>query len=245
MPRPPGWSRALRSRVRIDILAAAATFLLAAGACQPNAVPVVYRSGYSFSRPERRAIEGVANRAVRDVRALLPALPVTFGLTVEAGDRVIPETGESGSVSMPSGVYWTVNPKHEGGVSAVVNGQLRATLFHELYHLVREVAVPSRSLADLAIDEGLATVFERDFGAGVVPWGQYPPEVADWTNEFLVLPRDAQRDQWMFKHSDGRRWIGYKVGTYLTDRAIRQSGQSVTQLATVPTDRIIAWGRQP
>lgn len=124
---------------------------------------------------------------------------------------------------------------------AIVNRQLRATLFHELYHMVRESAVTSRSLRDLAIDEGLATVFERDYGAGAAPWGDYPPDVAQWATEFLALPQDADRQQWMIAHADGRRWIGYKVGTYLVERAMRVSGRPVTALATLPTAQIIEW----
>jgi len=129
-------------------------------------------------------------------------------------------------------------------VKAIVDSQLRPLLFHELYHAVRETAVPTRSLHDFAIDEGLATVFERDFGAGKVPWGEYPPEVPQWTREFLALPENADRQQWMTKHPDGRRWIGYKVGTYLAERAIRVSGLSVTGLASIPTEQIIAWALQ-
>jgi hypothetical protein len=223
---------------------AAASCLLAVAACGKNAVPVVYRPGHSFSAAERRAIESVTDRAVRDVRVLLPTLPTTFGLIVSAGEGVIPETGETGSVSMPSGVYWTVDPEHEGGVIAVVKAQLRATLFHELYHMVRDAVGPPRSLVDLAIDEGLATVFERDFGTGTVPWGEYPPNAAEWTTEFLVLPPEAPRQQWMVRHFDGRRWIGYKVGTYLVDRAIQASGRSVTDLVTVTTEEIIRWAGQ-
>lgn len=152
---------------------------------------------------------------------------------------MIPETGETGEVGQPNHVYWTVDPGHKGGVLAVVSAQLRATLFHELYHLVRETHLVPTSLRDHAINEGLATAFERDFGGAVTPWGAYPDNVTDWAREFLALPVDAPRDQWLFKHADGRRWIGYKVGTYFADRAVSTSGRSLAELATVPTETII------
>jgi hypothetical protein len=219
----------------------ATSSVLATAACGQTSVPVVYRSSsYTFSIQERHAIQSIASRSADEVRKLLPGLPAQFQLFVDTSDRVIPETGESGS-AMPSGVYWTVDPRHDGGVMAVVNAQVRPTLYHELYHMVREAAVPTRSLRDLAIDEGLATVFERDAGHGTVPWGTYPQEVSAWTTEFLALPPDADRQQWMIRHPDGRRWIGYKVGTYLADRAARKRREPVTALATVQTEQIIAW----
>jgi uncharacterized protein YjaZ len=204
---------------------------------------VEYRSGYTFSRTERNAIERIANHAARDVRELLPALPADLRLTVQAGNRVIPETGETAETGLPRGVYWTVDPHHDGGVSGVVQAQLRATLFHEFYHLVREAKFTPESLADRAINEGLATAFERDLGGAPTPWGAYQDEVKVWTKEFLALPGDAPARQWMHQHPDGRRWIGFKVGTYLADRAVQASGLSLAQLATVPTERIIAWAQ--
>ena len=200
---------------------------------------VEYRDGDAFTRADRAAIERVADGAERDVRKLLPALPERFDSPSRSVPRVIPETGETGEVGLPAAVYWTVNPQHPGGVLAVVNAQLRATLFHESYHLVREARLTSSSLSDRAVDEGLATAFSAGLRGSPTPWGAYPANVADWTREFLALPGDAPRDQWMGKHSDGRRWIGYRVGTYLADRAAAASGLTLAQLAAVPADRII------
>jgi hypothetical protein len=132
-----------------------------------------------------------------------------------------------------------VNPRREGGVLAVVTAQLRATLFHEWYHLVREGKFSPQTLAEQAVNEGLATAFERDFGGAPTPWGAYPPEVAAWTTELLAQGPAPSSRAWMYTHPDGRRWIGFKVGTYLADRAVRQSGLSLAQLAAEPTERII------
>jgi len=208
--------------------------------CGRAAVTMEYRSGYAFSRTERNAIESVAYRAAHDVRQLLPSLPAELRITVQVGSRVIPETGETAGTGLPGAVYWTVDPNHNGGVIAVVNAQLRATLFHEWYHLVREARVTQNSLADEAVNEGLATAFERDYGGAPTPWGTYPSDVEAWTREFLALPADAPSRQWMYQHPDGRRWIGFRVGTYLADRAVRASGLSLAQLATMPTDKVIA-----
>lgn len=234
-----------RMTARSFEIGAAAICLLMSAACDLRGVAVEYRRGYSFSRTERQTIEAVADRAVTDARKLLPQLPSEVRITVQASQRVIPETGETAEIGLPGAVYWTVNPAHNpGGVVAIVNAHLRATLFHELYHLVREAKVRPISLVDRAVNEGLATAFERDQGAGPVPWAAYPSDVADWTEEFLALPEDAPYDVWMFRHPDGRRWIGYKVGTYLADQAVHRSGLSLTQLVTVPTGQIIHWARR-
>jgi uncharacterized protein YjaZ len=211
--------------------------------CRASVVAVEYRAGHDFSRTERAAIQRVANQAARDVRPLLPGLPTDLRITVQAGDRVIPETGETGNIGLPGAVYWTVDPGHEGGVVAVVTTQLRATLFHEWYHLVREGKFSPQTLAERAVNEGLATAFERDFGGAPTPWGAYPPEVGDWTRELLTIDPTSSSREWMYAHPDGRRWIGYKVGTYIADRAVRESGLSLAELAVEPTERIIVLAR--
>lgn len=220
---------------------AALLLLLAALGCTAPGVELEFRAGHAFSRRERQAIRDVAERAVVDARTHLPALPRHLRLTVQAGSRVIPETGETGGIALPGAVYWTVDPSHGGGVVAIVHAQLRATLLHEWYHLVREAKHPARSLVDRAVSEGLATAFERDVGGRPTPWGAYPAEVDAWTDEFLALPGNASVRDWMHRHPDGRRWIGYKVGTRLADRARRRSGLSLAQLAMVPTSQIVAW----
>lgn len=59
---------------------------------------------------------------------------------------------------------------------AIAEKQLRATVFHEFHHLVRDAAVRSKSLIDRAVTEGMATAFERDFARADTPWGRYPDE---------------------------------------------------------------------
>lgn len=233
-----------RTTLRMAVwIALSLSCLVAAVGCSPPAVAVEYRAGYEFSRDERAAIEEVADRAAREVRQLLSGLPKELRITVEAGDQVIPETGETGTIGLPGAVYWTVDPHHDGGVLSVVRAQLRATLFHEWYHLVRAAKFAPQTIAERAVNEGLATAFERDFGGAPTPWGAYPAEVGAWTTELLTLAPGVSFREWMFEHPDGRRWIGFKVGTYLADRAVRESGLSLAQLAVEPTEKIVAWAK--
>ena len=75
--------------------------------------------GYIFSPLEQRTIERIAGRAVSDARRLLPDLPEQLILRVNTGQKVMPETGQTGSVSQPNVVYWVVDPSRHGGVIAI------------------------------------------------------------------------------------------------------------------------------
>jgi hypothetical protein len=210
--------------------------------CGARNVDVVFYvvDGYRFSWADRRAIERIAEATAVEVRKVLPALSPRLILRVRTGKKVIDETGETGEVNPPDVVYWTLDPGRPEGVGGIVATQLRPSLFHEFHHLVRAAAVGNdHTLLEEAVTEGLATVFERDLTGALAPWGSYPADVATWVAEFRALPSGAAHDRWMVRHPDGRRWIGYKVGTYLVDRAMKASGRSAADLVSVPTDDIL------
>jgi uncharacterized protein YjaZ len=121
----------------------------------------------------------------------------------------------------------------------IARAQLRSSLFHELHHLIRRTGV-ERSLLEVAISEGMATAFERDFAGARAPWGHYPPEVSSWVEELRHLPTTAERRHWLFRHPDGRRWVAYKAGTYLVDRAMCASGKSSADLASTSSAEVLS-----
>lgn len=185
----------------------------------------------------------IADAAVAEVRALLPDLAESLTIAVAAGDTVIPETGEVGAALRRSEVRWVVDPSRPGGVEAVARAHLRSTLFHELHHTVRGHVFGNRNpepFVASAISEGMASVFERDVaGDRHVPWADYPSEVNQWVRELLVLPLDAPYGEWMFEHPDGRRWIGYRAGAYVVDRAVTRSGRSAADLVRAPAAEVL------
>jgi hypothetical protein len=196
-----------------------------------------------FPEEARAAVREVCMATEPEVRALLPALTQQIELAVQTGTFVIPETGEVGMAAAPGRIRWTVDPSRPGGVAAVARSQLRFTLFHELHHLVRgwviSGGVPLTSFMDAVVSEGLATAFERDFAGRRPPWGEYPEDVHQWVVEFLELPVSAPYLHWMFQHPDGRRWIGYRAGTYIADQAMAASGLSASELVLTPTGEIL------
>jgi hypothetical protein len=193
---------------------------------------------YTFTRAERRAIDEGARAAIAEVRRLLPGVPAHIELTVRPGANVIPETGEGGDAMPPNGIMLTIDPSRPGGVMAIMNAWLRPFMFHELHHLARYTAESPRSMVEHAVSEGMATVFERDVAGSDPLWGRYPDNVGVWATEILALPPDLSRKDWQ-EHSNGRRWVSYKVGTYWVDRAMRASGGSAATLVTTPTTEIL------
>jgi erythromycin esterase len=213
--------------------------------CDVHAISIEYSEsdGYTFSEAERSAIQDIAESSESEVRSVLPQLTEGLTLQVRNGLEVIESTGESAAVVGPKRIVWIVDPGRAEGVTAIAKARLRFALFHEMHHLVRgrsaEVGHPT-TLMDRAITEGLATAFARDFTSRPVDWwGEYPRNIDEWADEFVALSESASVGQWMFRHPDGRQFIGYKVGAYLVDKAMKVSGLSSAALAGASTQYIL------
>lgn len=196
---------------------------------------------------QRAVIEKIAATVEADARKAMPELPRAIVLVIDIGRNVTEETGELGSAVSPGVIRWTMDSDRPEGVLAIINNHLRATLFHESHHMVRgwvqSGGEPPTSFMDAVIAEGLATAFARDAGGARVPWAEYSPdEAVRWVTELMMLPSEeawAQYSQWMNVHPDGRRWIAYRAGTYLIDKAIKASGRSAAELASLPTAELL------
>ena len=188
-------------------------------------------------------IADIAARAEAEVRSHLPTLSDGITLCVKTGEFVIPETGEVGASVSPGRVEWMVDPASPGGILGVARRHLRESLFHELHHQVRGWVMTGgprvKSFMVAVVAEGLATAFARDAAGEDAPWAKYPDDVAAWVHELTGLRRTANYSHWMYLHPDGRRWIGYRAGTYIADRAIQASGLSAAELVHAPTTDIL------
>lgn len=212
-----------------------------AGSCSRSDPTVVFYQGAGFapSAQDRAAIRTIAERTVAELRPLLPLPPGELIIRVMP-DRLENESGNSGNSAQPNVVYYRLDPTRPEGVRHIAEAHMRAVLFHEFHHLVRGKSEPYLTLMDKVIAEGLATAFERDFAHAQVPYGEYPPNVAAWLRELQAVRPSDNDSPWMSRHPDGRRWIGYKVGTYLADRAMAITGKSSAALARLPTEQVIA-----
>ena len=198
---------------------------------------------YQFSNDLQKRIEQVVQGAEKEVRKLLPQLAEYLNFTFLPSKNVIPETGEVGRAANKNWIQIALNPWHERPIEEIVDAEIRRTVFHEANHLVRMKAIEwgGTLIAD-AIFEGLGTVFERDFAGSKPKWGEYDTAVIrDWTEEVLSLDSEkANRQHWFFDHPDGRRWIAYKVGTYVVDQAIKNNpNENAATLVDRPADDIL------
>ena len=143
----------------------------------------------------------------------------------------------------PNSVSFRIDPDYPGGAARLLQERLRPALFHECHHLVRGWVVrggrPRRCFIEGVICEGLASAFERDAAGSTPPWCRYPDNVRDWVDELLRLPMASPYRQWMFMHPDGRRWVGYRAGVFIADRAIAASRRTAAELAEVDYEEIL------
>jgi len=219
------------------------------GSAAPEiSVRFVDSESHAFTDEERRVIRSIGESTIEEIASFLPDLPSAIELVVEAGEGVIPETGDGGLALAPGKIGWTVDPGRPGGVLTIARARLRITLFHEVHHLTRGWTVQGAGgsrMIDAAVSEGMATAFERDAAGARPPWGEYGGEDVDgWVEELLAVTGLGDYPTWMFLHPDGRRWIGYRAGTYLTDRAMAACGCSAADLVSTPTDEILALARR-
>lgn len=199
---------------------------------------------YQFPDEIKERITEVIGDAETEAKALLPKLSTNLSLTVKAGKEVIPEKGEVGRALGVDSIEVVIDPHHKRPILEIIDTEFRRMFFHEAHHTVRMATSKFKeSLVSDAIFEGLGTVFERDFAGGEQPWGQYDNSVIhDWALELLSLDDNSiNRRDWFFDHPDGRRWIAYRVGTYIVDQAIKNNpGMTATTLVDVSSKDILA-----
>jgi uncharacterized protein YjaZ len=176
--------------------------------------------------------EGKVLRAAGAAKKLLNNVPenTTFVVQIFALD-CMPETGDGGYTKNSRLVILSIDPGLPYGEEKLLT-QVRETVFHELSHAARfEKGIWHTAFLDRCVLEGLATVFERDYAGARPLYGEYDPtECEAWIAEIESDFTEEKSYQYMFRHDDGRRWIGYKVGTYIIDQAKEKSGKSVLQL---------------
>jgi hypothetical protein len=198
---------------------------------------------------DRELARQICTAADAELHALLPTLIDSVDLRIATGSDVIPTIGYGARAMTFNSIAFTFDPYHPTGIRSVFEKFLRPALFHECHHLVRGwVKRGGKRRAHFiegVICEGLASAFERDAAGHEPPWCSYPENVREWVSELLRLPASAPYAEWMFMHPDGRRWIGYRAGTFIADRAIAASGRSAAELAETDYAEVLKLARLP
>lgn len=173
----------------------------------------------------------------REVREIIPSLPVDIKIYFDQS-LIIPGYASGGLAYDPTTITVGFDEAFQGGD---VWADLRATIFHEAFHLAQPFTffdsrgneVPMHLPIDTAIYEGAATVFEREFADRTPGWAEYLDDATmnSWAKEVLKLDTNYDWQKWkFFDEETGRQWILYKVGVYVVDKALEKSGMSILDL---------------
>jgi uncharacterized protein YjaZ len=183
-----------------------------------------------------------ATKAYKEVSKLLPFGSKYITFMVQPREYgLIEATHDAGRTHNSSLIELAFSPKFALKNPGQILKQVRPTVFHEMNHAARfNIHIWHKSFLDNCVLEGLATVFERDRGGEDVLWGKYDEkDVKKWLAEVKKQANMSNYGEYMFKHPDGRRWIGYKTGTYIIDRAVEKSGKSVEELSKLECKDIL------
>ena len=211
-------------------------------------VDVVFQEdSLKFTEPQKVFIREVISNSEKEVRALLPKLPDSLKVIVEAVDWnldiVNGVTGRT-ETNNPPLVLVQVSHNYKGGVIDSVYQGIKSTIFHEFHHLSRGWAIQdnkfSYGIPNAMVNEGLAVAFTEVYTGNINEVNAYTDEAANWVKEILALPLDASYSDWvMGEHPDGRSYIGYRTGNFLVRKAMIKSGKTILELSELMPNEII------
>ena len=213
-----------------------------------SSLSIVFEDGEAteFSDDEKQLISGLIRDAEEEVRALLPTLPEVIEVTAIAIDRNVDIVGGvTGRADAPGKVLIEISRVFPGGISAAAQSALSSTIFHEFHHLDRGWTIQENKFGAgipiAAVNEGLASVFAEEYtGVYFEVAYSYPEDAADWLQEILALPVNADYSTWMMgEHPDGRNSIGYRVGRYIVHQATANSGKNILELSSLTPKEIL------
>lgn len=189
-----------------------------------------------FLNELRKSIED----AYIEVIQLLPFTSQYVNFYVHPSEYIIKETGLNGYTVNSEYISISFDSELRLGSTKILQN-IRPIIFHEMNHAARfQCSIWHETSLDMCLFEGLATVFEREHAGINPPWGQYNnADVQEWLAELRTLKNGVLTDEYRFEHPDGRRWIAYKVGTYIIDEAIKHSGMSVIELTQKESKEIL------
>jgi hypothetical protein len=183
----------------------------------------------------------------KELRKLLPALPKQIEIIFD-NNVLVDVTGTGGYAISKNKLALAFHPNFSGDKARqLIN--FKGAYFHESYHLVQGFTMTTAPdilpAINNAVYEGAAAVFERD-RSGADPlwvWGKYETSktMKKWFDEIKSLPLKYDwRRYKIYDKKTGRRWVMYKVGTFVADEAIKKNPKlSIEDLATMPPEEIL------
>lgn len=198
-----------------------------------------------FPEQENQIKEVIQEHAEKAAQVL--SIDSMVNITVyPSSHSVISETGDGGYT--PSGDWIQISIDPERPLEEILEKHLPGTIYHEMNHIARWNSVGyGTDLLDALVSEGLGTVFEKEMWAETKPlWGTY--DSAEIT-QLLVLTQLREKEQdkfynheeWFFgANQKYPRWLGYKVGTHIVEKALKNNPElKSADLITKTTEEII------
>ena len=211
-------------------------------------VDVVFQEdSLKFTESQKVFISKVISNSEEEVRKLLPKLPDSIKVIVEAVDwdlDIVKGVTGRAETNSPPLVLVQISHHYKGGVIDSVYQGIKSTIFHELHHLSRGWAIQdnkfSYGIPNAMVNEGLAVAFTEIYTGDINEVNAYTDEADNWVKEILDLPLDASYADWvMGEHPDGRTYIGYRTGNFLVRRAMNNSGKNILELSNLMPNEII------
>ena len=180
-----------------------------------------------------------------ELKQLLPDLPEKTEIVFD-NNFLISLTGTGGFAISKSKIALAFDLNFSGDKTKQLLN-FKGAYFHESYHLIQkftgDTAPKDLSAINNAIFEGAATVFEREKASTNPPWGIYEGRetMMGWVKEIKSLPNKYNWGKYKFyDEAGGRRWVMYKVGTFIADEVLRQHPDiTIENLATMKPRKIL------
>lgn len=181
----------------------------------------------------------IVENAHHDTSKLLKNL--SSDLTIEFKDNgASDETGVGGFAVSPNQLNVAVYKDFSD--SATQQRNLRAVVFHELFHINQGFTHEQSPFTALqaAVYEGCAVTFEREYGGGEAIYADFSEhsdeELADWHHQLEQVGLKYFEDtdtwlRWAQYHTElNQKWIIYKVGTWLVERILVENNLNILDL---------------
>lgn len=211
-------------------------------------INIVFKeNSIKFTEPEKNLILKTIVQSEKEIRTLLPGLPINIKLVLEIMDRNIDGVGGTTGRAQkhdPDGeVYVYISSLYPNGVKGAVKASLANTIHHEFHHLVRGWTMIGnkfgQGIDNAMVNEGLAVVFAENYTKQIFEGNSIPKDVEKWVDEVLALPKNANYNKWMNQHPDGRMGVGYRSGNFVIRKAMRNSGKNILEMSKLEPNEIL------
>lgn len=189
----------------------------------------LYQNSQSREAIERLSLPelfiGTVEKAGKDLGVTTPVSVTVLALPTETGKFIIPSLGIGARTISDKEVIFQFDPDHPKVVESLNKWQKRQ-IAHEFNHVVRGIS--DETLLDALVFEGLATVYEENWGGERLEteWGhalQQDQLKAEWQKAQKELDStDYDYHGWFFGTNKSHpKWTGYALGTAIVQNYLR------------------------